>query len=318
MNQVTYGISVMGVIELIIVGCVVFWLGTKWVGSGPRATAPLPAAPAHHRNSKASGLVAAGVVAAIILCGTFFLVIFSVRVEQHQIAELSVAKIMRDKEATLIERHQTARSAAATPRVTVEREDGAKPSTENVTAEATPQPKTDRPAWTAETEKVRNPGHIPEVLLVRNSELCANEAEAVREATALAIAALKRRLEETYPQMATWHMSEAAFRKHSQKQQFVEQQLHDFKSFEETMFTAFIQFEDSPQVRESLVHEWQLASVDQRIKFYGLGAGLAALGLGFVSSVLRIIGSAAGPSRQRAIVAALTIAVVAGVGLLIG
>jgi hypothetical protein len=317
MNQVTYGISVMGVIELIIVGCVVFWLGTKWVGSGPRATAPLPAAPAHHRNSKASGLVAAGVVAAIILCGTFFLAIFSVRVEQHQIAELSIAE-MRDKEAALMERHQIARSAAATPRITIEGEDGAKPSSENVTAEAAPQPKTDRPAWTAETEKVRKPGQIPDVLLVRKSELCANEAEAVREATALAIAALKRRLEETYPQMATWQMSEAAFRKHSQKQQFVEQQLHDFKSFEETMFTAFIQFEDSPQVRESLVHEWQLASVDQRIKFYGLGAGLAALGLGFVSSVLRIIGSEAGPSRQRAIVAAVAIAAVAGVGLLIG
>ncbi len=306
------GISLGLLILMIGAGAFVFWMGHASAGTARRTSyEPAPPRGTHAQRP----IVPALTVVLLLAGGLLFALMFTAKsvhtVQQATIVmdEAHVAPPMvavRAPEVAVMQR----RPAVSATEVTADVEQPAA-----VATLVTP-PESKRPAWTSVPEKTVQAGHIPDVLLVRESKLCTSEAEAVREATALAIATLKRRLVDTYPQMASWQMSEMTFRQHAQKQQFVDQQLHDFKSFEETMYTAYVQFEDSPRVRELLEHDWRLSEVDRRMTQYGLGTALLALGLGFVSSVLRVAGSS-GHSRQRAVATAIVLAAAGGAGLLL-
>ena len=150
---------------------------------------------------------------------------------------------------------------------------------------------------------------IPDVLLVRNSRPSATEIEAVTEARALAIIALRQRLAESYPDIASWTMPVAVFESHSFKKQFVQRKMHNFGSFEEPMFVAYVQFEDAPGIREPIIEAWQATQTDGLVKRYGIGFAIMTLSLAGISAILRASSSSVGPRRHRTVLIAIALAV---------
>lgn len=254
--------------------------------------------PARHRSpSNQFGLIAGiGLLVALLLASVFWTNTEGVVIQQHT-RELQIAKAAQaEAEAAAARFGKQARQreslvgkdehAEAAPMASASGSVSAKSESQ---AEAPVEPSPELPKWTQSAEVVVEPGHIPKMLLVRKSKLCSTEDEAKREAISLAGAALSRRILDSYPHEAARSLSEQALRRHALRQEFVEKKLHDFKTFEDTMYVAYVQFEDSPQVREGLVTEWERAGVDQRVRDYSIGAGLITVGLGLISAIFRWI-----------------------------
>ncbi len=208
-------------------------------------------------------------------------------------------------------------------RVPVERVDQRQSSPEQIpgfaeaptTAErplATATPATDDkplPDWTKSELTVLVDAQIPDVLLVQKSRPCATEVEAVGEVSSRAIFALKQRLAASYPGIDLWPMPVEVFQTHSFKQQFVQRKMHNFGSFEEPMFVAYVQFEDAPGIREPIIEAWQATQTDGLVKRYGIGFAIMTLSLAGISAALRASSSSSDKSRHRAAAIAIVLAV---------
>ena len=171
------------------------------------------------------------------------------------------------------------------------------------------QPDKPLPEWTKHELTVLVDAQIPDVLLVRKSRPSATEAEAVTEARALAIVAMKQRLAPQYPEIESWPMPVQVFRTHAIKQEFVERKLHNFGSFEEPMFVAYVQFEDAPGIREPIIADWQASRMESLVQRFGIGFAIMTLSLAALSAGLRAFSSGVGQSRHRATAIAIALAV---------
>jgi len=181
---------------------------------------------------------------------------------------------------------ETAIEIRAEPRTTTQVE-----GTPTAAADKKPAPDPELPEWARLSVQMVRPGLVPEMLFVCKSKLCVTEEEAQREALIEARSVLKQRMAGAYPKMNWALIPESVFRQYSQRQTYVQRRMHDFKTFESEMFTAYIQFEDSPQVRENIIAEWERSDLATRIEEYILIGGATILGLGGLSGALRFAAS---------------------------
>jgi len=143
------------------------------------------------------------------------------------------------------------------------------------------------PDWTGNPQTVISSSQVENVLLVEQSASCATESEAIKEATAGAVRRLRDRIAADWPEMETWIIPDNLFTEYSFRKQFVESQTHEFAGFQEPMYRAYIQFEDSATVREPVIDHWQTAVQHDRATDYAVSLGAIGIGLGIISAVLR-------------------------------
>lgn len=168
------------------------------------------------------------------------------------------------------------------------------------------------PEWTSIPEKTLAAGQVPTVRRVVQSGLYATQDEASRAAMRLVQSELRTRLSASYPQFASWTIPLKTIETHCVKQKYVGVRQTQFGEVSEPMYQVWLQYEDSPHVRDPIIAEWERSAVDGRSKLYIAGAGLLALLLGTVSAGTRMLIAPKG-SKGRAAFA--TVALGLGTGL---
>lgn len=163
------------------------------------------------------------------------------------------------------------------------------------------------PEWTLKREVTLRSGRIPAVQFVLNSGEWATPQEAEEDAVRHAIVHLKSRLQKEHSELAG-QLTEASFRSHSLRDIFIERKMRQFGGFTEPMSVVWVRYEDSPEVREPLLDALKAETARQRTSQLAAGLGLAVLGLGAVSLLLRGIASRPG-HRLMPIVAGLLVMV---------
>lgn len=176
------------------------------------------------------------------------------------------------------------------------------------------------PEWTAVPEKTLADGHVPTVRRVIRSGLYATEEEARHVAYAKVESDLRSRLASSYPALAGWKIPHQTLMAHSIRENHVEVRDMKFGEFQEPMYQVWVQYEDSPHVREPIIAEWNRSAVGGRTILIAAGAGIVALLLGAVSAGFRTLIAPPG-HRGRPALAAAVLGVGTGVAaavLLIG
>ena len=168
------------------------------------------------------------------------------------------------------------------------------------------------PYWTKTVEQTVTAGQVPTVRRVVQSGLYATQDEASRAAMLQVRGDLRARLSESYPQFASWTIPLNTIETHCVKQKYVEVRQIEFGEVSEPMYQVWLQYEDSPHVRDPIIAEWERSAVDGRSRLYVAGAGLLALLLGTVSAGTRMLIAPKG-SKGRAAFA--TVALGLGAGL---
>jgi hypothetical protein len=168
------------------------------------------------------------------------------------------------------------------------------------------------PAWTHEPETTLVAGQVPTVRRVVSSGLYATQDEATQAACLKVQNELRSRLAPSYPQLADWTIPQPTLQMHCIRQTHVEVRETQFGQFKEPMYQVWLQYEDSPHVREPIVAEWERSAVDGRTVLFAAGAGLAALFLGTVSAGVRTMIAPPGSKGRSAFA---TVALGAGTGL---
>lgn len=160
---------------------------------------------------------------------------------------------------------------------------GPSKSTDNESSPPAPSP---LPPWTQIEEQ---PLNASASLLVRKSRACATVEEARSEALSFAKAAMSVRLSGRFPKMANWNIPAPLFEVQAVRTWYTHQSVKNFGTFDAPMYEVYVQFEDSPHVREVIHGEWQRMTVDDRTKELGWIFGSTVLGLGVVSVLLRMV-----------------------------
>lgn len=174
----------------------------------------------------------------------------------------------------------------------------------NAPPPSTNSPGTNLPEWTQLAELVVDDGTVGTAQFVASSQPCGTEEQARQEAVRLATAKLGERLSEAYPDLRDRMIPEDAFEKYSFMRAHTETWMEPFGAFEEPMFRVYVQFQDSPYVRQPIVQAWKRTEVDGRAVGYAVGLGLTALCLGTLSAFLRIFLAPAGKRRGPALATA--------------
>ncbi|MBI1313905.1 hypothetical protein GC176_21640 [bacterium] len=168
------------------------------------------------------------------------------------------------------------------------------------------------PAWTQTPEQTLTTGQVPTVRRVIQSGLYASQDEADRVAYQKLQSELRARLAGSYPQLASWTIPQPTLQACCVKQTHVEVRETQFGQYKEPMYQVWLQYEDSPRVREPIVAEWERSAVDGRTFLFASGAGFIALFLGTVSAGVRMM---IAPSGRRGRAALATLALGVGTGL---
>ncbi len=299
-------ISIVGLFALMLMGavgiaCVLLLVRAFSPGErSPREHAQLP----HRQRSGAGPAVALLLAGGIVLLGLIAVRSWST-VARHESAR-AVARVSADMDSRQAgirsERIETV-SREAVPEdgqanVDLVREDGA-------------VDQSDLPAWTKTPERTLVEGQVPTVRRVVQSGLYATQEEATRAAALQVQRELRDRLSESYPQFASWTIPATTVETYSIKQRYVEERETQFGEFREPMYQVWLQYEDSPHVRDPIIAEWERSAVAGRSQLFVVGAGLLALLLGTVSAGTRAMMAPRG-KRGRAGFATVALGTAAG------
>lgn len=164
-------------------------------------------------------------------------------------------------------------------------------------ATASPAQADGLPAWTKQAEIETRAGMVPTVRITVHSSEWATTEEAEREAMSLALTKFRERLQKQYPDL-TLSISEATFRRYALKESFTEQRTRKFGEFTEPMVVVWMNFEDSPHVREPVVDAVRSVMTQTRTLNLAVLCGVVLFALGSISMLLRSL--AAEPGRRLA------------------
>lgn len=155
------------------------------------------------------------------------------------------------------------------------------------------------PDWTKTPVVIVEKGEVDLARLVAESQFCATREEAIEDATVVALATFHDRFAEDWPEVGAWTLPLDLFQAESiLGDPWIETQMFNIAGETGPMYRAFIQFEDSPKVRERFLTRWRSEVADTRAGQYALGLGGIGLGLGLISALLRSALAISG--RQRA------------------
>ncbi len=143
------------------------------------------------------------------------------------------------------------------------------------------------PEWVNLEHQTLKTGEVPTELLVTKSSECPTVAEAETEALSKAKQELLKRLAAKYPGIDTWNMPLSLINDLSKQQYHVQFKLRNFGSFQDTMFVAYVQYMDSPEVRERVVEEWEQINLNSRLLQVAGVFGASVIGLSTLSIALR-------------------------------
>jgi|GEM_PF-1961245 len=302
-------ISIVGLFALMLMGavgiaCVLLLVRAFSPGERtPREHAQMP-----HRQRSGAGPVVALLLAGIVLLGLLLVGSWST-VARHETARTvtqTATHVSADMDSQRAggrsERIETV-SREAVPEdgradVDVVREDG-----------AVDDP--GLPEWTKTPERTLVEGQVPTVRRVVQSGLYATQEEATRAAALQVQRELRARLSESYPQFASWNIPATTVETYSIKQRYAEERETQFGEFREPMYQVWLQYEDSPHVRDPIIAEWERSAVAGRSQLFVVGAGLLALLLGTVSAGTRTMMAPRG-KRGRAGFATVALGTAAG------
>lgn len=190
------------------------------------------------------------------------------------------------KSEAVVERH---RPAVQLPGPVVSKEVSAE---QQLVAE---DPATERlPEWTKRGMHVVHDGVVPTVLLVTKSSEWPTPEEARAEAIEIAKNDLLARMGSTFSGVGSWKMPTELFSEIAVKDQYMHSKLHDFGNFKDTMLECYVQYMDSPEIREQVFEHWEQFTLSRHVQTVGGVFGAAIVGLGALSFLLR------GASRMRA------------------
>ena len=166
----------------------------------------------------------------------------------------------------------------------------------------------DLPEWTKTAEQVVAEGKVPTVHFVAKSDQRATLERAKEDAIEKAGVILSARWKDLYPDMLNKvGIPAKEFLEHSRLKEVIRTSIKDAGTATEyKMYEYYVQFEDSPKVREPIARAWRATLVDVRTHDALLGAGALALILGTFSSVLRVFLAAPG-YRKKPLFAAATL-----------
>ena len=308
-------LSFFGLLALIVVGSIAAAFAVILVRIfSPRDAAPYREANMPRRHRSGSGPVVAMLFAGVVLLG--LLVVGS------WVTVARVDTVVVDQSAMRTETVQKAQQGVAhTVRVEAVPEDGRGGSDTvseggSVAGDTVPEngwaDASSLPHWTKTAEQTVTTGQVPTVRRVVQSGLYATQDEASRAAMLQVRGELRTRLSEGYPQFASWTIPLNTIETHCVKQKYVEVRQIQFGEVSEPMYQVWLQYEDSPHVRDPIIAEWERSAVDGRSRLYVAGAGLLALLLGTISAGTRMLIAPKG-SKGRAAFA--TVALGLGTGL---
>ncbi len=143
------------------------------------------------------------------------------------------------------------------------------------------------PDWVKRGMITVREGVVPTVLVVKKSGDWPTQDDARRDAIAAAKNELLSRMSSKYDGISSWDIPTELFSRLAKKNEHVQSRLHDFGNFKDSMYVGYIEFEDSPEVREQLAEQWERFSVNRKVKNVGGVLGAVVLGLGLLSVALR-------------------------------
>lgn len=316
-------LSFAGLLVLIVVGAIAVAFAILLVrafsprDSSPRADVHMP-----HRRRSGAGPVVALLLSGVVLLGLLVVGSFTAvsRQEVSQPAQVATeVEVVQPRlnvvSAERIEAVPEGSEISGSDEAITE-EAGAVP--ESGSDETEPLPKdavVDRsghPDWTKTPELILATGQVPTVRRVLESGLYATQVEAEEAAIRKVQNEMRKRLSASYPQFASWTIPSHTIEAYCVKQKYVEVRQTQFGEFREPMYQAWLQYEDSPHVRDPIVAEWERSSVGGRAKLYVAGAGLLALLLGTISAGTRMMIAPRGGKGRAAFA---TVALGVGTGL---
>lgn len=282
---------------------------------------PLPEGAAHQPGHHTSRSRSAYGFGAAMLAGLLFLVLlvgFTTVASYRDVSTATATRVESETHQVAVSVAHPAEPASALP-ATVQTPVGepagpviaSENATGSVRVEAT-EPAAgvaaELPEWTQKREVTLRSGRIPAVQFVLNSGEWSTPQEAEEDAVRHAIVHLKSRMQKEHPELAG-QLTETSFRNHSLRNVFIEQKTRQFGGFTEPMSVVWLRYEDSPEVREPLLDALKAETAKQRTSQLAAGLGLAVLGLGAVSLLLR--GMASRPGHR-------LIPIVAGLLVMVG
>ncbi len=307
-------VSLMGLLVLIVVGAIAVAFAILLVRAfSPRAPAPQVDVHMPHRRRSGAGPVVALLLAAVVLLGLLLVGSFTAIRQDEASLPAQVA--------TEVEVVQPQIDVSYSGRIEAIPEDtppGADTVPEGTTVQtaSVPENVTDDvsglPEWTNSSEKTLRDGQVPTVHRVAQSGLYATQDEARNAAIGKVQSEMRNRLSASYPQFASWTIPSHTIKAYCVKQKHLEVRQTQFGEVSEPMYQMWLQYEDSPHVRDPIIAEWQRSAVDGRALLFVAGAGLLALILGTISAGTRMMIAPRGGKGRAAFA---TVALGVGTGL---
>ena len=181
---------------------------------------------------------------------------------------------------------------------------GTRPEVDAITEEAATASAPTRPKWTQtpinifETETSSARGKVESATIVAKSQYCPTRDEAVEEAKVVAMATFQDRFAEDWPEVDSWTLPIEVFEAESILQKpYIETRQFEIAGETEPSYRAFLQFEDSPKVRNAFLTQWRNDIAASRAGQYALGLGGIGVALGLVSAALRGVLAISGQSK---------------------
>jgi hypothetical protein len=304
-------VSVVGLLVLMVFGTIAVAFVVLLVRVfSPRDAVPHREMHMPHRHRSGAGPAVATLLAGFVLLG--LLLVGSWTAARREVAQpAATVTIVHPSQRTVVhsERIETVPEEAPLGSDAVP-EDAAE-LTVGVPEDGIPD-NSGLPEWTGTPERTLMKGQVPTVRRVVQSGLYATQDEATQAAMQQVQSELRGRLSANYPQLASWIIPLETINVHSVKQQYVEVRQTQFGDVSEPMYQVWLQYEDSPHVRDPIIAEWERSAVDGRSTLYVAGAGLLALLLGTVSAGTRMLIAPRG-SKGRAAFATVALGVGTGV-----
>lgn len=155
------------------------------------------------------------------------------------------------------------------------------------------------PKWAQTPITIVENGEVDLAMIVAESQYCPTRDEAIAEAKVVAMATFQDRFAEDWPEVDSWTLPIEVFEAESiQRKPYVETRQFEIAGETEPAYRAFLQFEDSPKVREAFLTQWRSEVADSRAGQYALGLGGIGVALGLLSAALRGVLAISGQSSK--------------------
>lgn len=156
-----------------------------------------------------------------------------------------------------------------------------------------------RPKWAQTPITIVERGEVETAAIVAASQYCPTRDEAIEEAKVVAMATFQDRFAEDWPEVNSWTLPIEVFEAESiLREPYIETRQFEIAGETEPAYRAFLQFEDSPGVREAFLTQWRSEVADSRAGQYALGLGGIGVALGLVSAALRGLLAISGQSSK--------------------